>query len=63
MNFSLVFIPLLALPGGPELFIIFIVILLFFDGKKIPELLGGIGRGVRELKNEKEQIDKKVNRK
>ena len=36
--------------GTPELLIIVMVILLLFGGKKIPELMKGIGKGVRSFK-------------
>ena len=41
----------LALPGGPELIIILVVVLLLFGGRKIPELMRGLGRGVKEFKD------------
>ena len=37
------------LPQGPELWIVLIVILVLFGGKKIPELMRGVGKGVGEL--------------
>ena len=39
------------LPSGSEWIIIALVILLLFGGKKIPELMRGMGRGVREFKD------------
>ena len=36
--------------GTPELVIIAIVVLLLFGGKKIPELMKGVGKGVRSFK-------------
>lgn len=36
--------------GGPEIAIIMIVILLLFGAKKIPELMKGLGKGVRSFK-------------
>ena len=42
---------LLGMPGGWELIIIAIVILLLFGGRKIPELMRGLGSGIREFKN------------
>ncbi len=39
-----------GLPGGAEWIIILVVILIFFGGAKIPELMRGIGKGVGELK-------------
>ena len=41
---------LFGMPGGTEIFIILIVILLIFGGKKIPELMKGLGKGVSEFK-------------
>ena len=38
------------LPSGSEWIIIALVILLLFGGKKIPELMKGIGRGIRSFK-------------
>jgi sec-independent protein translocase protein TatA len=37
------------IPSGPELWIILLVILVLFGGKKIPELMRGVGKGVGEL--------------
>jgi len=37
--------------GGGEIFLIAIVLLLLFGGKKIPELMRGLGKGIREFKN------------
>ena len=37
--------------GMPEIVIILIIILLMFGGKKIPELMKGLGKGVKEFKD------------
>ncbi len=37
-------------PGGPEIIVIAIIILLIFGGKKIPELMKGLGGGIKEFK-------------
>jgi sec-independent protein translocase protein TatA len=37
--------------GTPEIIIILVIILLMFGGKKIPELMKGLGRGVKEFKD------------
>ena len=47
---------LLSMPGGSEWILIIVVVLLMFGGKKIPELMKGIGRGMREFKNAKESV-------
>ena len=45
--------------GGPEIFLIIIVLLLFFGGKRIPELARGLGKGIKEFKDaNKEDSDK-----
>jgi sec-independent protein translocase protein TatA len=37
--------------GGSEMIIILIIVLLLFGGKKIPELMKGLGKGVKEFKD------------
>jgi len=41
---------ILGMIGWPQIIIIVVVVLLLFGGKKIPELMRGIGKGARELK-------------
>jgi len=41
---------LLGIPGTWQIVLIVLVVLLLFGGKKIPELMKGIGRGTREFK-------------
>lgn len=43
---------------GPEVLLIFFVILLLFGGKKIPELMRGIGKGVREFNDARDSVAK-----
>lgn len=38
------------MPGGYEWILILIVVLVLFGGRKIPELMRGLGRGVKEFK-------------
>ena len=49
--------------GLPEILIILAVVLLLFGGKKIPELMKGLGSGIKEFKNaakdDKQPADKK----
>ncbi len=47
---------LLSMPGGSEWILILLVVLLFFGGKKIPDLMKGIGKGVREFNDAKEHV-------
>jgi sec-independent protein translocase protein TatA len=42
---------LLGIIGPPQIIIILIVVLLLFGGKKIPELMRGLGKGVKEFKD------------
>jgi len=51
---------LLGLPGGSELIIILFVILLLFGGKKIPELMRGLGKGIREFNNARASIESEI---
>ncbi len=37
--------------GFPELILIFIIVLLLFGGKKLPELARGLGAGIRNFKD------------
>ena len=46
--------------GFQEVLLIAIVVLLFFGGKKIPELMKGIGKGVRSFKEGMNEIDKDI---
>ncbi len=49
---------LIAMPGGSEWMLILLAVLLLFGGKKIPELMRGIGRGIREFKDAKGSVKK-----
>ena len=42
---------LLGMPGGSEWILIAVVVLVLFGGKKIPELMRGMGKGVKEFKD------------
>ncbi len=50
---------LLWMPGPTELIIIGVVILLLFGGRKIPELMRGLGKGVKEFKEATNEEDEK----
>ncbi len=43
--------------GGPEVIIILFAILLLFGGKKIPELMRGMGKGIKEFNNARATIE------
>lgn len=47
--------------GTQEIIFIILIVLLFFGGKKIPELMKGIGKGVRSFKEGMNGIEKELN--
>jgi len=54
----------MQMPGMSEWLIILLVVVLLFGGKKIPELMRGIGKGVKEFKNaanETDEVKKEIN--
>jgi len=42
---------------GPEMIVVFFAILLLFGGKKIPELMKGLGKGIKEFNNARANIE------
>ena len=52
------FIPLIGSIGFQEILVIALVVLLLFGGKKIPELMKGLGKGVRSFKEGMNEIEK-----
>lgn len=48
--------------GAPEIIIIALVVLLLFGGKKIPELMKGLGKGVRSFKEGMKDIEEDINK-
>lgn len=46
--------------GMPELLVILLVVLLFFGGKKLPEMMKGLGRGVRSFKEGMNEVEKDI---
>ena len=46
--------------GMSEWVLILLVIILLFGGKKIPELMRGIGRGIREFNDAKNNVRKEI---
>lgn len=46
--------------GMQEVLLIVLVVLLFFGGKKIPELMKGIGKGVRSFKEGMNHVEKEI---
>jgi|TARA_B100001741_G_scaffold122595_1_gene101044 sec-independent protein translocase protein TatA len=50
---------LLGMIGPWQIVLIVLVVLLMFGGKKIPELMKGLGKGISEFKKGKEESEKK----
>lgn len=46
--------------GGGEILLIALIVLLLFGGSKIPELMRGLGRGVREFNNAKGSVEDEI---
>ena len=46
--------------GATEIILIAFVVLLLFGGKKIPELMRGLGKGVREFKDAKDNVRREL---
>ena len=51
---------ILAIPGGWSIALIVLAVLLLFGGKKIPELMKGLGKGMKEFKDAKKDISKET---
>ncbi len=51
---------LLGVLGTNEIIIILVIVLLLFGGKKIPELMRGLGKGVREFQDAKNNVKKEI---
>jgi sec-independent protein translocase protein TatA len=48
------------MPGGSEWILIILVVLLMFGGRKIPELMRGVGRGIREFNDAKSNVKNEI---
>ncbi len=48
--------------GGPEMIMIFVVILLLFGAKKLPELARGVGKSMGEFKKAREEFEHEITR-
>lgn len=43
--------------GGQEIFFVFIIVLLLFGGNKIPELMRGLGKGIKEFNSARANVE------
>ena len=50
----------LSMPGGSEWLLIVLAVLVLFGGRKIPEFMRGIGRGIREFNDAKSNVQKEI---
>ncbi len=52
-------------PGPTEIIVVLVIVLLLFGGKKIPELMKGLGKGIKEFKDasKEEEGDKQIQEK
>lgn len=55
MNYIILF-----LPSGMEIVVVLFVVLLLFGGRKIPELMRGLGKGIKEFNNARATIETEI---
>ena len=55
MNTTILFI------GGPEIFIIMLIVVMVFGADKIPEIARGLGKGMRQVKDATNDIKREIN--
>ncbi|WP_246228278.1 Sec-independent protein translocase subunit TatA/TatB [Paraflavitalea devenefica] len=51
---------MLSMPGGMEWVLIILAVLILFGGRKIPEFMRGIGKGIREFNDAKSNVKKEI---
>jgi len=51
---------LIHLPGGDQMIWLLLAVVIFFGGRKIPELARGIGKGIREFNDAKDGVKKEI---
>lgn len=51
---------LFSMPGGTEWVLIILAVLILFGGRKIPEFMRGLGRGIREFNDAKTNVKKEI---
>ncbi|WP_369048031.1 twin-arginine translocase TatA/TatE family subunit [Tenacibaculum sp. UWU-22] len=47
--------------GGPEIFVVLLVVVMVFGADKIPEIARGLGQGMRQIKDATNEIKKEIN--
>ncbi len=53
-------LPAISMPGANEMILIVIIVLVLFGGRKIPELMRGLGRGIREFNDAKDNVKSEI---
>jgi sec-independent protein translocase protein TatA len=61
MNFPSNILALIGGMGGTEMILIFLVVLLLFGAKKVPELFRSLGKGVNEFRKAKNEWEQDIN--
>lgn len=51
---------LISMPGGSEWIFIILAVLILFGGRKIPEFMRGLGKGIREFNDAKNNVKKEI---
>jgi len=52
----------LGMVGMPQVILIVVIVLVLFGGRKIPELMGGLGKGIKEFKKATQEDDTPENK-
>ncbi|HEU4607490.1 MAG TPA: twin-arginine translocase TatA/TatE family subunit [Chitinophagaceae bacterium] len=60
LSSSICSIFLISMPGGSEWILIILAVLILFGGRKIPEFMRGLGRGIREFNDAKTNVKKEI---
>ena len=50
----------MSMPGGTEWFLIVLAVLILFGGRKIPEFMRGLGKGIREFNDAKNNVKREL---
>lgn len=53
---------LISMPGGGELIIILVIVLILFGAKRIPEIAQGLGKGIREFKKSVREVQSEIDK-
>jgi sec-independent protein translocase protein TatA len=51
---------MISMPGGTEWILIILAVLILFGGRKIPEFMRGLGRGIREFNDAKTNVRREI---